>query len=275
MGRLVNAARPVARRMTSSSTPCRAADTFSQVRRIPSALQHLSPWGRLVTASAVIVVGSVVTIGVWELATTERQTTSYQVRGAVNGIDLDLGGGDAKIIGAGTSPLVAVQRTDHSSFGHDAQTRRSLVAGVLRIRSRCPLTVMHTCSADYQLRIPENVPVVVRTGSGQVDFDGFRGTARITTGSGGISVSGFCGFALQARSETGNVSASSACPTERMALRSRTGSVHATVPPGRYRIDADSDTGDRTVRRLTPADDAPFQIQALSSEGNVLVEGRQ
>ena len=60
-----------------------------------------------------------------------------------------------------------------------------------------------------------------------------------------------------------------------MALRSRTGRVHATVPPGRYRIDADSDAGKREVRRLTPAEEAPFQIQALSSEGNVLVEGRE
>jgi hypothetical protein len=247
----------------------------SAVRRLIYPLQRLSPWGRLVTASAVIVLGSVLTVGVWALATTQREISTYQVSGAVNGVNLDLGDGDAEVIGAGTSPVVAVQRTDHSSFGHDADTSRSLVAGVLRIHVRCPLTVLHTCSSNYQVRIPENVPVVVRTGSGHVRFDGFRGTARITTGSGGISVSGFCGFALQARSETGDVDASAACPTERLALRSRTGSVHATVPPGRYRIDADSDTGDRRVRRLTPADDAPFQIQALSSEGNVLVEGRQ
>jgi hypothetical protein len=245
------------------------------VRAFPNPLSGLSSWGRLVAASAVIVIGSLVTIGAWALLTTEREVSTYSVRGSLNGIALDLGEGDAQIIGAGTSPVVAVQRTDHFSFGHDADTTRSLQRGVLRIHSRCPITVLHTCSSDYQLRVPENVPISVRTGSGTVDFDGFRGTAHITTSSGGISVAGFCGFSLQARSETGDVDASSACPTERLALRSRTGHVHATVPPGRYRIDATSDTGSREVKRLTPADEAPFQIQALSSEGDVLVEGRE
>jgi hypothetical protein len=247
----------------------------SRVRNLPNPLSGLSPWGRLVAVSAVLVIGSLLTIGIWALLTTEREISTYSVRGSLNGINLDIGDGDAQIIGAGTSPVVAVQRTDHFSFGHDADTRRSLERGVLRIRARCPTTVLHTCSSNYQLRVPENVPIVVRTGSGAVNFDGFRGTAHITTGSGGISVSGFCGFVLQARSETGDVDASAACPTERMALRSRTGHVHATVPPGRYRIDADSDTGGREVKRLTPADEAPFQIQALSSEGDVVVEGRQ
>jgi len=44
------------------------------------------------------------------------------------------------------------------------------------------------------------------------------------------------------------------------------------VPPGRYQVDADSDVGSRTVRGLTPAEDAPFQIQVLSSAGDVTVE---
>lgn len=242
---------------------------------IANPLAGLSPWGRLVAASAVVVLGSLITIGVWALLTTERETVTYDVRGSLNGIALDIGDGNAQIIGAGTSPIVAVRRTDHSSFGHDADTVRSLRQGVLRIHARCPVTVLHTCSSDYQLRVPENVPISVRTGSGDVQFEGFRGTARITTGSGAISVAGFCGFALQARSETGNVDAAAACPSERMLLRSRTGSIHASVPQGRYRIDADSDTGTREVRRLTPAEEAPFQIQALSSEGDVLVEGRQ
>jgi hypothetical protein len=44
------------------------------------------------------------------------------------------------------------------------------------------------------------------------------------------------------------------------------------VPPGRYQVDAVSDDGDRSVRGVTEAEDAPFQIQALSSAGDVAVE---
>jgi hypothetical protein len=45
--------------------------------------------------------------------------------------------------------------------------------------------------------------------------------------------------------------------------------VSAVVPPGRYQIDADSTDGSSRIRGLTPADDAPFQIQALSNSGDV------
>ena len=39
-----------------------------------------------------------------------------------------------------------------------------------------------------------------------------------------------------------------------------------------HQLDADSDGGDTTVRGVTAAEDAPFQIQALSSAGDVSVE---
>ena len=57
-----------------------------------------------------------------------------------------------------------------------------------------------------------------------------------------------------------------------MYKRQRTGDVRAVVPPGRYQVDADSDVGSRSVHGVTAADDAPFQIQALSSGGDVTVE---
>ena len=68
------------------------------------------------------------------------------------------------------------------------------------------------------------------------------------------------------------MTAAASCAVERLELRSRTGDVRAVVPPGRYQLDAESDVGDRAVRGVTAADDAPFQIQALSSAGNVTVE---
>jgi len=132
--------------------------------------------------------------------------------------------------------------------------------------------VLGACRAAYRLTIPDNVPVTVRTSSGDVRFTGYQGSAQIDTGTGDIAVGGYCGFLLRARADAGDVSASASCATERMELRSRTGDVRAVVPPGRYRVDADTDTGDSKVRGLTAAEDAPFVIQALSSAGDVAVE---
>jgi DUF4097 and DUF4098 domain-containing protein YvlB len=167
---------------------------------------------------------------------------------------------------------VEVRRTDRFAFGRRAKGTRSAAGGVLAIGSRCPRTVLDVCSAAYRLTVPDNVRVTVRTGSGDVHFTGYRGSAVVDTGTGDIAVAGFCGFALRARAQAGDVTAAASCALERLELRSRTGDVRAVVPPGRYQLDADSDVGDSTVRGVETADDAPFQIQALSSQGDVTVE---
>jgi hypothetical protein len=229
-------------------------------------------WPRLVTASASIVLLVVLGLGAWWVSSSEERVTSYSVRGTLEAIVLDLGSADAEIIGGREAPVVDVRRTDAFAFARPARAERQISRGTLRLRSRCPETVLGSCSASYRLTVPNNVPVTVRTDSGSVRLEGFRGSARIETLSGDVSATAYCGFALRARAEEGDVSASASCAPNRLELRSRNGDVRAVVPPGRYRIDADSDTGSQRVDGLTSADDAPFQILALSGEGNVLLE---
>lgn len=198
--------------------------------------------------------------------------TSYAVSGSLNGVLLDLGDADAEIMGGGEGRPVRVRYSDSFAFGHAPVVRRDIGGGVLSIHARCPTMVMGTCSSRYRVTVPDNVPVTVRTAAGDVLFSNFRGSARIDTHDGDISVARFCGFSLRAQSQTGDVQATAACAAERMVLRSRTGDVRAIVPPGRYRIDASTDDGTRRLNGITSVDDAPFQIQALSSAGDVSVE---
>jgi hypothetical protein len=239
---------------------------------LPALDRRLSPWAWIVAVSATIVAGGLLLLTVWGVASRENRVTSYAVRGSLDQIDLDLGAADAQVIGGGRAQ---VEQTERFAFGHHADVRRTVAGGVLRIRSRCPITVLHACSATYRVTVPDNVPVVVRTGEGDVDFRGFRGSARIVTGSGDVDVRGFCGFSLQARAETGDVAADLACAPEDLTLRSSTGGVRAVVPPGRYRLDADTNAGRRLIRGLTSDATAPFAIQALSSSGDVTVEARR
>jgi Putative adhesin len=231
-----------------------------------------SPWALLVAGSAAVVLLCALGLGVWWLRSSEKQIATYAVRGAVSRIQLDLGGADAVVVGGGSGRAVQVRRTDEFSFGRRARADRDVSDGVLRLRSRCPVTVLASCAASYRVRVPDNIPVTVRTSSGDVRFSAYRGSASIATSTGDITVGGYCGFLLQARAETGDVRASTSCSPERLVLRSRSGDVRAIVPAGRYRVDADTDGGRRRVVGLTPAEDAPFQIQALSSAGDVDVE---
>jgi len=222
---------------------------------------------------ACLVAAGALALGIWWLVTAETSVASYAVRGSVDGITLDLGAANAEIVGGGDRPEVQVRRTDEFAFGRRAESTRSTDGGELKIASRCPRSaVLHACSARYRVTVPDNVRVTVRTTSGDVRFSGYRGSASVDTGSGDIAVNGFCGFALRARAQSGNVSARASCALERLELRSRTGDVRALVPPGRYQVDASTDDGSRSVRGVSVAEDAPFQIQVLSSAGDVAVE---
>jgi hypothetical protein len=194
------------------------------------------------------------------------------VSGSVDGLDLDLGDADVTIAGGGRRPSVGIERTDRFAFGHQASTRRVLDGSIFRLRSRCPSSVPQTCSVSYRIVVPDNVPVDIRTGEGRVRFTDYRGSARVATRSGDVDLAGICGFSMEARAESGNIRAVTACPMQRLSLRSTRGSVHALVPPARYVVEAESASGDQSVKGLRSAPDAIYAIQVLSSSGDVRVE---
>jgi hypothetical protein len=239
----------------------------------PARASRLSPWGRVVAGSAVVVAGAAIALGAWSVGSSQERRVSYRVAGTVGGMTLDLGDADVIVEGGGRRTTVAVQHVDRFGFGHAPATQRSVSGGVFTVRSRCPNTVLHGCSARYRLIVPDNLPLTVRTGDGSVRLQGYRGSAVITTGRGDIDVTGFCGFSLQARAEAGgDVRAATACPPPQLSLRTTTGAVRAQVPPGRYRIDASTSGGRPTVRGVAADTGAPFSVQALSGSGSVVVE---
>lgn len=226
------------------------------------------------SASAVLVAGCLIALAAWGFGSQHEQVVSFDVHGALQGVLLDLGDADVEVVRGTSADQVAVQRTERYSFDRTPTTARSVDAGVLHVTSRCPVTVLHTCSTAYRVVVPDNVPVDVRTTSGAVQLSDYHGSARVATNSGDVDVRAFCGFSLQVRAETGDVGVGSSCAPERLSLRSTRGFVHATVPPGRYQVDAESASGTQQVRGITQATDAPFSIQALSTSGDVLVEGK-
>jgi hypothetical protein len=233
----------------------------------------LSPWGRLVAVCGAVVGLAAITLGIWSVASSQERRVVYAVQGMVTGVSLDLGDADVLVVGGGRTTSVAVQHRDRYGFGHGPVAQRSVAGGVFRVRSRCPRTILHGCSVAYRVVVPDNVPLAVRTDGGSVRFDGYRGSARITTGAGDIDIDGFCGFALQARADRGgDIDASTACPPPQLSLRTTTGHVHVHVPPARYRGDASTSGPRPRVRGVATDAGAPFAIQALSGSGAVTVE---
>lgn len=226
----------------------------------------------MAVCGAVVVVAAVV-LATWSVASSHERRVTYGVQGAVTGVTLDLGDADVEVQGGGRATSIAVQHVDRYGFGHAPVTQRAIAGGVFRVKSRCPRTVLHGCSVRYRVRVPDNVPLTVRTGDGSVHFAGYRGSARITTGAGDIDIDGFCGFSLQARAEDGgDIEATTACPPPQLSLRTTTGAVHVHVPPARYRVDASTSGPRPRIQGITDDAGAPFAIQALSGSGAVSVE---
>ena len=248
-----------------------SADTAQMAAAAAPARRRPSPWRWLVAGSAALIGALAVGVLVSWAATSHTRVAAFDVRGALRGIDVDLGTGDVEVVGGGQDASVGVRRTDRYSYGHRAAVHRSVRSGVLALRSRCPDTVLGTCSSGYRLAVPDNVAVTIRTRGGHVRFTDFRGAARITTDSGSVDVSGYCGFSLSARSVSGDLRASTVCAPEHLVMRSRSGDVTALVPPGRYRLDARTHTGRRVVSGVAHTPDATFQVQALSTSGDVHV----
>jgi DUF4097 and DUF4098 domain-containing protein YvlB len=247
--------------------PARPADSGPPPVRRPQLA-----WTPLVVASAATLGLALVALAVSWLATKETRISSYAVRGQLARVELDVRSGNIEIADAGGSN-VQVRRTDRFAYGRSSVERRNLSSGVLRINSRCPSVVVGSCSADYRVAVPDNVPVVVRTSDGDVHVDAFRGSAQIQTGEGNVSVDAFCGFSLSVKTGSGNARTAASCSPQSLNLRSRSGSLDVTVPSGSYRVDADSNTGRRDVTGVTPSPGAPFEIQALSDSGDVTVRG--
>lgn len=248
-----------------------AAGPVSAEPLADSARLQVPLWPLLVAVSLVLLVGATTAfIAAW-LLSGRTGTTSYTAHGSPTGVQIRVVSGDVTIVG-GYQGRVSVRRTDRSTFGQGPTEWRHRVDGRLEIASTCPKMIVGACAADYRVAVPDDVPVSVHADHGSVRVDGYHGSASLATGDGSVAVDAFCGYTLRATSARGDVSVVTSCSPERLDLRSTSGNVSATVPPGRYQIDASAGGGPALVQGLTADPNAPWEIQALSTGGDVIVE---
>ncbi len=230
----------------------------------------LHGWSLLVAVSAAIFVLVALLLGVGWLASSHRDVTTYSYSGPVSHVSLQLGSGDAVIVSS-SSPRVEVRRTDRYAFGHSARERRSFRDGRLTVSSACPRILLGSCSASYEVAVPETAMLDVRTTAGDVHLDGFRGSAEVRTGSGDVDATAYCGFDLSAVSLSGDLRVAAACAPQHLELHTVSGNALALVPPGRYQLQASG--ARRHVTGITEDPAAPFTLDLRSAAGSVAIGG--
>lgn len=235
-------------------------------------MRRLRGWNAAVTASAAVIALMALLVGVGWLTSLRSRSVSYAVTAPLTAVDLQVASGGASIEGS-SSPALEVRHTDSYAFGHAARERRWMVGSVLHIVSGCPRIVLGSCSASYELAVPQGVSIRVHTDSGAIRINGFNGDASVSTRSGAVNVEAYCGFHLTAVSESGDLHAATACTAQSIRLQTASGDAVALVPPGRYRIGAISGVRREHVSGVTNDPSVPFTIDVDSASGSVSVEG--
>ena len=236
---------------------------------------HLSPWGRVVAISALLVVGGAIALAVGALASTRERLVSYPVTGTLDGLSFDLDDGDIVIVGGGRANAVEVRRTERSSFGHEPVTQR---VGRRQRRARS-LALPHRAARAVHGRLPgdrarqrrarrpherrEREPARLSRLGPDHRPAAARSTSRTTAAT---------------RSTRARAPAPSRCrpPARRRGCRCARARARSArrCRPAATTIDAESSSGRESVRGLTARDDAPYSVQALSGSGDVTLEGR-
>jgi hypothetical protein len=252
----------------------RARRAASTIRRAPAAVAHapgrLRGWSAAVAVSAAVCLLAALALGVGWLASRSSHVSTYTYSGPVKQVSLQLSSGDATIVGSPTG-AVEVRRSDRYAFGHRATEHRAFTNGSLAISSACPRILVGSCSASYEIAVPETATVEVRTTSGDVRLEGFRGTASVRTGSGSLDAEAYCGFGISAASGSGNLHVAAACAPQYLQLHTGSGNAVALVPPGRYRIEASG--AQRRISGVTRDASAPFSLDVHSGSGGVTIGG--
>src|SRR6186713_1766626 len=111
----------------------------------------LSPWGRVVAISALLVVGGAVALAVGAIASTRPRLITYPVTGSVQALTFDLADGDIVIVGGSAREDVMVRRAESYAFGHGPAVSKRVAGSSFITRSRCPTALLGSCTVSYRV----------------------------------------------------------------------------------------------------------------------------
>ena len=204
--------------------------------------------------------------------TRETRTTSYRVLGDLAGIRLDLGDADVEIDGGGHGGRGAARRP----------VRVRQAVGGAPHHGRRPLHHRLALPGPGARRLPHGLPADRARQRPDRDRDrraarcGSRACARRSRSAparGRSPRPAFCGFSLRASSDSGDVTRGRRVlgRPARAALAQRR-RARGGARPAATRSTPRATRARPASAASTPVDDAPFQIQALSTSGDVTVE---
>ena len=221
-----------------------------------------------------------------QAAHSESQHQAYQHQ--IDRVELDLDSGDIQL-SPGSAGQVVVQRDLRWDKAKPTITEKWNGA-TLQISNACA-SGEHNCATNYEIELPQDVPVVGKTKAGNITTRGMHGTQDLETDAGDVTVeetrsaltlrtnagkvsgTGLGSTRIDAFSSAGNVSLTLTVVPDNVSAKSDAGDVDVRVPKtgsGGYSVQASTDAGTKTVS-VDVNGGSPHKIVASSRSGNVTV----
>jgi len=242
-----------------------------------------------IVLAAIFIVCSAISVAGWTIGSTEK-TNHEVIPGPVKTLTLDANSGDVTLVASDTDDVVVDSHARGQLHTPELQVRPE--GTHLTVTGGCPNFTIGNCSAEIIVRVPANTAVDVDAGSGDIHAQDLNGNVRLRSASGDVSAEGLHGFSVQLKSASGDITAGdlsagavsartasgdvtlqlSSVP-EGVEARINSGDVAVLVPPGSepYRVDADTNSGDRSVG-VVVSDRSSNAITAHTNSGDVVVD---
>jgi Toastrack DUF4097 len=221
---------------------------------------------------------------------TPTETTTQTFEGGVAALTVSDDAGSVSVTGGPGDKVVVVKKI----FVGTARPQEQVVRAGSDLRITAPACQTDDwrkpCRIDYEIQAPSGSAVTLNTASGDLALKGLRGALTAVAASGSVHVSDAAG-AVTARSVSGSVAAdgtsgplrvestsgqvtvNAAAVAQSLVAMSVSGNATVTLPAGRYRVEADTATGQRDVAVAgDPAADTLVQVTTVT--GNVRVAAR-
>jgi hypothetical protein len=184
-------------------------------------------------------------------------------------VDVDTENGSVEIVdGAGDAITirVALRESDEGDADYSVVTEGDR----LHVRGECDHRWRDTCQVGFELVMPADIDVDVRTSNGRVAVDGLAGAVDVETDNGAIDGERLESRAVAARTDNGRIGLSFAVAPESVDAVTDNGSISLRLPDDRARYDvaAESDNGSVDVDVRTDSS-AERLIVAESDNGAI------
>lgn len=248
--------------------------TSTTAERPPPAIARLAqrPTGRRARVlwrvlGAVLALGAV-TYGAYQivvlLSHEERTEVTRYPAEDVTTVDVDNGAGPVRIVATDGDELVV--RAEISDGLRATGERQELVGGRLELRASCPNFGSTWCRVSYELQVPSDIPLVVRTDTGSIDIAGMTGAVDVAADNGSVDLVGLSGDVrassnngsveavdlrapvVTADSDNGRIALGFAAAPTTVSASTDNGSIEIVVPDDgtKYRLDVQTDNGSTT-----------------------------